>query len=164
MSKFHFCPLCSASLVEMDRDGLLRLVCESSDCDYVHWNNPTPVVAGIVQQGNEVILVRNKGWPETWYGLVTGFLEAGESPEQGIVREVKEELDLESEVRSLVGLYPFYQMNQLIIAYHVFAVGEVSLGDELADHRRVVIEKLKPWPFATGDAVRDWLSARPVAD
>lgn len=126
----------------------------------MHWNNPTPVVAAIVDTGDEVILVRNHGWPEKWFGLVTGFLEKNEHPETGVVREVQEELGLEAEVVSLVGLYPFERMNQLIIAYHLRAAGEVVLGEELAEYRRVEVAKLRPWPFATGDAVRDWLVTR----
>jgi hypothetical protein len=42
----------------------------------------------------------------------------------------------------------------------VRAHGEIRLGDELEAHKRVAIEKLKPWPFGTGHAVRDWLARR----
>ena len=59
-----------------------------------------------------------------------------------------------------VGLYPFERRNELIIAYHVPAQGEVRLNEELADYRRIAPEKLKPWNFGTGLALRDWLEAR----
>ena len=59
-----------------------------------------------------------------------------------------------------VGLYPFARTNELIIAYHVPAQGEVRLNDELADYRRIAPEKLKPWDFGTGLALRDWLKTR----
>ncbi|HEY8428522.1 MAG TPA: NUDIX domain-containing protein, partial [Sandaracinaceae bacterium] len=77
-----------------------------------------------------------------------------------VLREVREELGLDGEVESLVGAYGFEQRNELIVAYHVRARGEVRLGEELEAFKRVPIEKLRPWPFGTGHAVRDWLARR----
>ena len=48
MKSPKFCPTCASELESRflkDRD---RLVC-SADCGYVHWNNPTPVIAAIVE-------------------------------------------------------------------------------------------------------------------
>ena len=135
-----------------------RLSCP--DCGWVFYDNPTPVVAALVEHEGDVLLVRNKGWPESWYGLVTGYLEREEHPEAGALRELKEELSLEGEILSLIGVYPFPMKNELIIAYHVRAEGEVVLGEEIASYKRVPPNKLRPWPFATGDAVRDWLKKR----
>ena len=61
----------------------MRRVCLAGGCGYIHYDNPTPVVAGIVELGSNVVLVRNRGWPADWYGLVTGFLERGETAEKG---------------------------------------------------------------------------------
>ena len=94
------------------------------------------------------------------FGLVSGFLERGESPEQGVLREVREELGLEGEIVDLVGLYSFTAMNQLIVAYHVRAQGQLCLGAELAAVKHLSPDKLRPWPFGTGPAVRDWLEGR----
>ena len=159
---YKFCPQCSAPLSRFERDGVLRLGCDVASCGYIHYDNPTPVVAAIVEHDDAVILVRSHGWPNHWYGLVTGFLEHKEAPEVGILREVKEELGLSAELVDLVGVYPFEQMNQVIIAYHVRASGDIILGDELAGFKSVPIGRLKPWPQATGLAVRDWLTARSV--
>ena len=151
------CMRCGATLSPQTVSGVERQVCA---CGWIHYDNPTPVVAAIVDYHGDVILVRNHGWPETWYGLVTGFLEKNETPEEGVLRELDEELGLTGEVMSLVGLYPFPQRNELIIAYHVRADGEIRLGDELEAYKKIHTEKLKPWPFGTGHAVRDWLASR----
>jgi len=129
-------------------------------CGYVHWDNPVPVVAAIVEHEGAVILARNKDWPEKMYGLVTGFLEKDEAPEAGVKREVKEELDLDATAALFVGIYPFARRNELIIAYHVPATGTVRLNEELADVRRIAPEKLRAWEFGTGLAVADWLKRR----
>jgi ADP-ribose pyrophosphatase YjhB (NUDIX family) len=118
------------------------------------------VVAALVEHEGRVILIQNKGWPESWFGLVTGFLERDETPEQGVLRELTEELSLEGEVAKLIGVYDFLQRNELIVAYHVRARGTISLGEELAAYKAVEPEKLRPWPFGTGHAVRDWLATR----
>ena len=159
-SSFKFCPHCASELQLQIRDGVERMVCDSGACNFVHWDNPTPVVAAIVEHESEVLLAHNKLWPADWFGLITGFLEKGESPETGVLREVEEELGLSGEVVEFVGHYDFVEMNQLIIAYHVRAEGEVVLGDELDALRRVTPEKLRPWPMGTGHAVRDWLARR----
>ena len=153
-----YCLQCAKSLVEREDGGLRRLVCPQ--CDYVFYDNPVPVVAALVEHEGEVILARNKGWPETWYGLVTGFLERGETSEEGVLRELKEELDLDGEIVALIGVYSFFRMNQVIVAYHVRAEGTITLGEELADYKRILPEKLRPWPMGTGQAVSDWLAAR----
>lgn len=155
-----FCPACGNGLVPRDFDGRVRLVCPSETCDFVFYDNPLPVVAAIVEHGNTVILVRNKGWPEKWYGLVSGFLERGETPEEGILREIREEVGLGGEIVGFIGAYAFTEMNQIILAYHVRAHGEMRIGDELAGVKTVPPDKLRPWPLGTGRAVRDWLQAR----
>src|SRR5690606_19041252 len=138
----------------------LRLACPAEGCGFVFYDNPLPVVAAIVEHEGEVILVRQRGWPASWYGLVTGFLERGETPEAGILRELDEELGLSGEIASLVGAYAFEQKHELIVAYPVRASAEIRLGDELEAYRRVAVDKLRPWPVGTGLAVRDWLASR----
>lgn len=160
MSDARHCLRCGAELVSKETADGSRLACPAEGCGWVFYDNPLPVVAAIVEHEGEVLLVRQRGWPESWYGLVTGFLEKGETPEAGVLRELKEELGLEGEIASLVGAYAFEQRNELIVAYHVRARGEVQLGEELEAFKRVSIEKLRPWPFGTGHAVRDWLARR----
>lgn len=129
-------------------------------CGFVHYANPTPVVAAIVEHDGCVVLARSHGWPESWFGLVTGFLEQGEEAAEGVLREVKEELGLDGELVEFVGVYSFHRMNQVILAWHVRASGEITVGAELAAIKRVPIADLKPWPMGTGKAVADWLARR----
>jgi|JI10StandDraft_1071094.scaffolds.fasta_scaffold66292_4 NAD+ diphosphatase len=153
-----FCVRCGAKLGPMKESGVERRGCEAA-CGYIDYDNPTPVVGAIVQVGEDVILVRPPHFPEKLFGLVTGFLERGERPEDGVVREVKEEIGLDAKVESLVGVHPFFMMNQVIITYHLTATGEIQLGEEIAAFKRVPIAKLRPWPMGTGEAVRDFLAS-----
>ena len=107
-----------------------------------------------------ILLARNRAWVEGAFGLITGFLERDEDPADGVMREVKEELDLDASSAQLIGVYPFTRKNEVILAYHVLASGDIHLNEELAEYRLIAPEKLKAWDYGTGLAVRDWLAGR----
>ena len=158
MTTYKFCPKCASELITVDIEDRKRQRCPS--CDFVHWDSPIPVVAAIVEHEGKVILTRNKGWPEKWVGIVAGFLEKNETPENGALREVKEELGLDGEIISFVGHYAFRMRNQIIFAYHIRAEGEIVLGDELESIKAVLPEEVRPWSLGTGPALKDWLASR----
>lgn len=156
---FKHCPICTADMGL----GLLGYnYCSAETCDFIQYQNPTPVVAAVVEYGsNQLILAHNVTWPAGWFGLITGFVEKNEHPDYTIVREVKEELGLDCKIESFIGHYKFERMNQLIIAYHVIAERtEIVLDDELDDFRIMPFSKAKYWPAGTGYALRDFLSAK----
>lgn len=163
MSPYKYCPRCAQPLAVAEHGGMSRNACSAPACGFVHWDNPVPVVAAIVEHQGEVILARNRAWPEKMFALITGFLEKDDpSPQSGIKREVQEELGLIAQSATFIGHYEFRRMNQLIIAYHVVATGEIVLGEELIEYRRLKPEQVRPWPYGTGDAVRDWLKSRGI--
>jgi NAD+ diphosphatase len=157
------CAACGAPLGEVvGASGQRR--CGDQSCGRITYLSPTPVVAAIVEHEGDAILVRGHGWPATWYGVVTGFLEPKESPEAAARREVKEELGLSVDESTLIGVYAFAQMNQVIIAYHMKAAGEIVLdATELEGFKRVPLDKLRAWDFGTGAAVKDFIERRTAA-
>lgn len=149
-----------------------RQVCPVDGCTWVHYNNPVPIVAALIDHDDGlgtpdsrgVILVRGVGWPASWFGLVTGFLEPREDPARGVLRELKEEVGLEAESAESVaflGLYPFPRLNQLILAYHIKVRGPLSAirlqAEEIEAYKKVPLRALRPWAEGTGLAVRDFL-------
>ncbi len=157
MPKMNFCPQCASPLVPGFNSGRERLIC-SKPCGYIFYDNPLPVVAAIVEYDNDtVILVQSIGWPADWFGIVAGFLEKGEEPDAAILREVKEETGLDAEIVEHLGLYTFYQRNEIISTYHVRATGEIRMDtEELQAYQVVPIGKIKPWPLGTGPAMKTW--------
>jgi len=153
-----YCPLCANELASTKREGKTYLACSNNTCGFVHWNNPVPVVAAIIEFNGKVLLAHNVSWPEKMFGLVSGFLDEKEAPDQAVQREIKEELNLDTQEVKLVGVYPFEQMNQVIMAYYAKCTGEVTLNEELDDYKLLEKSKLKAWNFGTGLAVRDWLT------
>ena len=126
----------------------------------MHWNNPVPVVGALVEHEGEIVLARNVAWPDKFFALVTGYLEANEDPKAAIAREVKEEIGLEVTGMHLIGNYIFEAKNEVVMCYHVVAAGTITLGKEIAEYRRFKPEKLRPWRRGTGLAVADWMRAR----
>lgn len=162
---FRFCPQCAAPLAlrvdEEDGGPKERLRCTA--CEFTHWNNPTPVLAAVVEcvdREGRLLLARNAAWSGKLFALITGFMEAGETPEDGIAREVLEETQLQVEAVQLIGVYDFQRMNQVIIAYHVQARGEIRLSPELAEYRLFAPAEVMCWPAGTGHALAQWLRGR----
>jgi len=128
-----FCPLCKSDLVAREVGNIVRQVCSSPGCRFVHWNNPIPVVAGLVHCDGHYVLARNAEWPVGMFSLISGFLENGERPEDAIVRETKEELGLHGHHCRLIGHFALPMFNQIVVAYAVEAQGELNLSDEISE-------------------------------
>jgi len=162
---YRFCPQCATPLEWLpalgDSGMKERLRC--AGCGWTHWNNPTPVLAAVIEcadRGGRVLLAKNAAWKGNMFALITGFMEAGESPEQGLRREVAEETALQIDALQLIGVYDFQRMNQVIIAYHALARGEVRLSPELCAYKLFELQDLRCWPAGTGMALADWLRSR----
>jgi NADH pyrophosphatase NudC (nudix superfamily) len=160
--EFRFCPNCAGPLAlrTEDEDGGPKERLRCAACGYTHWNNPVPVLAAVIEYEGQILLARNAAWPGKTYALITGFMEAGETPQEGITREIREETNLTVFELSLIGVYDFQRMNQIIIAYAARAEGEVKLSPELVDYRLYTPQTVKCWPAGTGYALADWLRSR----
>jgi len=161
----RYCPRCASVLAQLAavEDGGERTRLRCPACGWTHWNNPTPVLAAVIEcsdRGGALLLARNASWSNRMFALVTGFMEAGETPEQGVAREIVEETALAVERLSLIGVYDFQRMNQIIIAYHALAHGEVRLSPELAEYKLFAPADVRCWPAGTGRALADWLRSR----
>ena len=161
----RFCAQCGTrlTLITLQEDGGPKERLRCPGCGWTHWNNPVPVLAAVVEcvdRDGQLFLARNAAWPGRMFGLVTGFMEAGETPQGGVVREVAEETGLQSDSVELIGVYDFQRMNQIIIAYHVRARGEIRLSPELAEYRLFAPAQVRCWSAGTGLALADWLRSR----
>ncbi len=162
---YRFCPRCASALAQVEalEDGGTRSRLRCPACGWTHWNNPTPVLAAVIEctdRQGRLLLARNAAWSGKMFGLITGFMEAGETPPQGIAREIAEETSLEVQALALIGVYDFQRMNQVIIAYHALAHGPVRLSPELCEYRLFEPAQVRCWPAGTGLALADWLRTR----
>ena len=150
--------MCAESLIERTRG---RIEC-SAGCGFVNYDNPTPVAAMVVEYEDKIVFAHNRAWDGDFYGLITGFVDHREAAEDCAVREIKEELDLDAEPPTLIGVYGFERLNQIIVGYHVKASGTITLNEELDRYKLVAPEDCIAWPTGTGFALRDWLRSQGI--
>ncbi len=137
MKPYSFCPVCGTMLNRAMIDGRGRKICLS--CSWVHYINPLPVaIAYTVNRNEELLVVRRAHEPAiNEWSLPGGFLETGESAEEGCLRELIEETSLEGEIDSLIGIYhrnvePYGSL--LVLAYRVVVDNDaISINHELFD-------------------------------
>ena len=79
-----------------------------------------------------------------------------------VEKEIDSRIRLTCPVEScgFIGVYEFMMRNQVIIAYHIIAEGQIELGSELESWKAIAPDKLRPWGMGTGQAVKDWLARR----
>src|SRR3569832_1279718 len=119
-STYRYCPLCASPLslrADVGEAGKLRLACP--DGHWLFWVFLLLVLVVLFLYEGRILLARNASWPEKKFALVTGFMERGETPEQGVARELKEETNLDAIEIKLIGVYEFLRKNELIVASHV---------------------------------------------
>jgi len=161
IESMKYCPECASALELRHIDGVERKSCVSPECGFVHWDNPVPVVAAFIEYQGKILLARNSQWPEGMFSLVTGYLEKNETPEEAVVREVKEELGLDSKVQDFIGCYSLNEKNLIILAHWVVATGELTTGNEISDVKLLSREELILWQFGrlalTSAIAKRWL-------
>lgn len=100
----RFCPFCGGPLTTRHWEGRQRLFCHA--CDRPLYENPVPATCLVVlNAAGQVLLVRRSVEPKKGlWCLPGGFLELGESPEAGALRELEEETGLSGSIDSLLGV------------------------------------------------------------
>lgn len=158
---------CSSCGEKMERASEISLKCPS--CSREIWPSPSPAVLVLVLKGEQALLVHTKSFSRPFYGLVAGFVETGESLEEGVVREVREETGLKIKdvtyFRSQAWPFPFNLMVGFTARYDS---GEIGEGDgELSDARFFSRGDCPPIPTMPSLArviIDAWLTGKLPAD
>ena len=115
--RFQYCPHCGNQLVkkEIGDEGLIPF-CEK--CKVPLWDMFTiSIIAAVVNEQNEVALLRQNYVSATKYVCVAGIMKIGESAEEAVVREIKEEIGLDVEEVKFIKCYPYEKKEMLMLGY-----------------------------------------------
>ena len=123
MDEPRFCPICGLPIEArlLEDDHRPRLVCANG---HVTWQNPRVVVNALPLQAGRAFLGRRDIEPARGrWGIPGGFLELGESTQEGARREVEEETELLIEVGRLIGVYSRPHAGIVTIVFEADVVG-----------------------------------------
>ncbi len=139
----RYCGVCATPMHKSDKE--LCFHCPS--CGFSAYPRISPAMMVLIKRGDQILLARHSNYATARYTALAGFVEAGESIEEAIHREVFEEVGLQVKDLRYFGSQSWPFPHSLMIAYTAeYAGGELSLQqDEIAD---------AGW-FGPGDAMPD---------
>lgn len=130
----RFCGRCGTETVQGDEE----LVKKCPNCGMVYYPRLSPAAIMLVHRGDELLLARSPHFPPGMYSALAGFVEPGESIEETIRREVREEVGVEVGEIRYFGSQPWPFPNSLMIGFLAeWAGGELEIGEpeEIEDAR-----------------------------
>jgi 8-oxo-dGTP diphosphatase len=151
---FNFCPNCGARLPSND-DTFAPQKC--AQCGRTQYYNSKPCAGALIVKENRVLLVLRAVEPfKGCWDIPGGFLEAGEHPLDGMLREVKEETGLDVRAIQLLGVYMDHSDldgDGIFTLNHYFVVepigGALRAADDVNAYRWFPLDALPDDNFST---------------
>ncbi len=125
-ARHRFCAKCGGN-TQIAKGGWQR---SCLSCEAQHFPRVDPVAIMLVENEGALLVGRGRGWPERSYSALAGFIEPGESIEEGVKREVWEEVGVRVRDVSYIASQPWPFPSQLMIGCHSFAEGRDLVIDE----------------------------------
>ena len=125
-ARHGFCPGCGQTTRPKDA-GWAR-VC--SACNTEHFPRTDPVVIMLVRKGDSCLLGRQKAWPQPFFSALAGFVEPGETLEEAVRREVREEASIIVDTVAYHSTQPWPFPASLMIGCVAHAVSEDIVVDD----------------------------------
>ncbi len=163
--EYRFCPLCGSELILSIKLKSRRTYQSCPRCDFVHYENPKPCVVAVIIKNGKVLLTQRTNTPYKYHwDFPGGFLESGEHPEEGLKRELAEELKISIKILRVLGIYPDTYGPGGVATLNIYYLCKISRGvispnqTEVAAARWFAPEKL-PSKLAFGHVelvMKDW--------
>ena len=140
----RFCGHCGESMADHARER--ARVCEP--CGHSVYPRIAPCVIVLVRRGPELLLARNANFPVPMFSTLAGFIEVGESVEECLRREVREEVGVEVSDIEYFGSQPWPFPNQLMLGFFAeYSGGDIVCEDEeIAEAHWFSPQELPPIP------------------
>jgi NAD+ diphosphatase len=120
----QYCGHCAAPTTQLSHERAKRC----PKCGLVNYPRLSPAIIVLVSRGEELLLARAPRFPPGMYSVLAGFVEPGESLEETVVREVREEVGIEVKDIRYFGSQPWPFPNSLMIGFTAtYASGDIVL-------------------------------------
>ncbi|WP_394826738.1 NAD(+) diphosphatase [Pendulispora albinea] len=143
-STHRFCGRCATATERVENERCLR--CPA--CGLLSYPRISPAIIVLVRRDDRVLLARNARSTYGFYSVLAGFSEIGESLEETIVREVREEVGVEVTNARYFGSQPWPFPHSLMIGFTAdWRSGEIRVdGEEIAHADWFPADALPPIP------------------
>ena len=122
----RFCPSCGTKTVMQT-----TISKQCPNCKYEIYPVVSPAILVRIRKGDAILLVHARNFRGSFYGLVAGFLETGETLEECVRREVMEETGLEINNITYFGNQPWPYPSNLMVGFIAdYVSGTIRLQDE----------------------------------
>lgn len=127
----QYCGYCATPTTQLPHERAKRC----PKCGLVNYPRLSPAIIVLVSRGEELLLARAHRFPAGMYSVLAGFVEPGESLEETVVREVREEVGIEVKDIRYFGSQPWPFPNSLMIGFTAtYASGDIAIEpQELVD-------------------------------
>ena len=104
-------------------------------CNTMIYPRISPCIIVLVTRGEKLLLARNTNFPRSMFSTLAGFIEVGESVEEAVEREVKEEVGISITDISYFGSQPWPFPSQLMLGFYAqYLSGDISCNpDEIEE-------------------------------
>ncbi len=151
-----FCGVCAAPTEKKSNEH--AKVCPN--CGHIAYPRLSPAVIVAVTKGDKLLLASNKNFTSTMYSVLAGFVEAGESLEECVKREIKEEVSIEVKNIKYFGSQSWPFPNSFMIGFTAeYESGEIKVDEnELSDARWFSVKELPniPGSISISRKLIDW--------
>lgn len=114
---FTYCPHCGTKLIQK-KIGDEGMIPYCNECEIPLWDMfTTSIIAAVVNEEREVALLRQNYVSQTKHVCVAGIMKLGESAEETVMREVKEEIGQDVESLEFIQSYPYIKKDMLMLGY-----------------------------------------------
>jgi len=126
----QFCGVCGTKMKIHETERAMFCECN----ELLVYPKISPCIIVLVTKGEELLLAHNKNFPGTFYSTLAGFIEAGESAESAIHREIFEEVKVRVQNIKYFGSQSWPFPSQLMLGYHAeYLEGEITPDGEEID-------------------------------
>ncbi len=148
----QFCGRCSATMKQSEHERAKRCPV----CGLVNYPRIAPAIIVLITRGQQLLLSRARHFKPGMYSVQAGFVEVGETLEETVRREIREEVGIEIKNLRYFGSQPWPFPNSLMIAFLAeYASGELNVNDdELEEAGWYNADKLPPLPLPQSIARR----------
>ncbi len=139
---------------------------ECPQCGLLHFPRLAPAIIVLVERGNQLLLARSRHFMPGMYSVLAGFVEPGESLEEAVVREVREEVGISVKDIKYFGSQPWPFPHSLMIGFiAAYAGGKISPDDsEIEDAGWFTADRLPriPGKISIARKLIDWFIDKQV--